>query len=107
MAEYNDWDDDWEEDEDGDLIIQGAEVKNCGEDFGKDEDEDSSYTIAVMDYSSGTIRFFNFDSEPKYPEHWLETHDPDWKDSQCYWMGVRGNIDLSYRYASTVKELSK
>lgn len=47
------------------------------------------YTIVVMDYESGSLRFFHFDYEPKDPEAWLEEHDESWNDSQCYWMGVK------------------
>ena len=46
------------------------------------------YTIVVMDYALGSLRFFHFDYEPEDPEAWLNEHDPLWKDTQCYWMGV-------------------
>ena len=49
----------------------------------------NTYTIVVMDYESGSLRFFHFDNEPKDPEAWLKEHDPAWKESQCYWMGVK------------------
>jgi hypothetical protein len=48
-----------------------------------------AYTIVVMDYESGSLRFFHFDYEPEDPEAWLQTHDPAWNESQCYWMGVK------------------
>lgn len=51
----------------------------------------NAYTIVVMDYESCSLRFFHFDYEPEDPEKWLQTHDPAWKESQCYWMGVNGN----------------
>lgn len=58
-----------------------------------------SYTIVVMDYESGSLRFYHFDYEPEDPETWLQEHDPKWKDSQCYWMGVDGSgIDETHHY---------
>ena len=48
-----------------------------------------NYTIVVMDYSSGSLRFYHFDYEPVDPEAWLREHDENWSDETCYWMGVK------------------
>lgn len=63
------------------------------------------YTIVVMDYSYGTLRFFEFKKAPEDPERWLETHDPEWKDSQCYWMGVHGDIEQTYELGDEMEEI--
>lgn len=47
-----------------------------------------NYTIVVMDYTSGSLRFYHFDYEPEDPEGWLIKHDKNWSDDSCYWMGV-------------------
>lgn len=51
----------------------------------------NKYTIVIMDYSSGSLRFYHFDNEPEDPEKWIRTHDRAWSDSTCYWMGVKSN----------------
>ena len=57
------------------------------------------YTIVVMDYESGSLRFYYFDNEPEDPEEWLATHDRQWHTSGCYWMGVNGSgIDEDHIY---------
>lgn len=33
------------------------------------------YTIVVMDYTSGSLRFYYFYKEPEDPEEWIRTHD--------------------------------
>ncbi|MBR6135013.1 MAG: hypothetical protein IKQ22_00805 [Clostridia bacterium] len=59
------------------------------------------YTIVVMDYESGSLRFYYFDKEPKDPEAWLESHDANWSDSTCYWMGVKGhNVNEDHVYGA-------
>lgn len=49
-----------------------------------------TYVIIVLDYCSGSIRWFRFENEPEDPESWLLEHDPQYKESQCNWMGVSG-----------------
>lgn len=51
-----------------------------------------SYTIIVLDYCYGEIRYFHFMEEPANPEEWLTTHDSKYKESECNWMGVYGYI---------------
>lgn len=42
-------------------------------------------TITVMDYNCNEIRVFrNVNTDD--PEKWLEEHDENWNDSQCYYM---------------------
>ena len=55
-----------------------------------------SYYIAVMDYSDASIRMFSLDEKPEEPEEWLEENDPNWSDSQCYWMGSDHPIDVQF-----------
>lgn len=66
-----------------------------------------NYTIVIMDYTSGSLRFYHFDNEPEEPEEWIRTHDKNWSDSTCYWMGVKGScIDEVHTYgADSMKEL--
>lgn len=47
-----------------------------------------TYVMIVLDYCSGSIRWFRFENEPEDPEAWLEEHDPQYKENECYWMGV-------------------
>lgn len=49
-----------------------------------------TYCIIVLDYCSGSIRWFRFEEEPENPEQWLNEHDPLYKESQCNWMGISG-----------------
>lgn len=57
------------------------------------------YTIVIMDYEIGALRFYYFDNEPEDPEEWIRTHDSAWSDSSCYWMGVNGSgIDEDHIY---------
>ena len=57
------------------------------------------YTIVIMDYTLGSLRFYHFDNEPEDPEEWIKTHDPAWSDSSCYWMGVDGSgINETHTY---------
>lgn len=65
------------------------------------------YTIVIMDYTSGSLRFYHFDNEPEDPEEWIKTHDPAWSDSSCYWMGVNGDtIDEDHTYdADSMEEI--
>lgn len=65
------------------------------------------YTIVVMDYTSGSLRFYHFDNEPEDPEEWIKTHDPAWSDSTCYWMGVNSDtINEDHTYdADSMEEI--
>lgn len=66
-----------------------------------------NYTIVIMDYTSGSLRVYHFDNEPEDPEEWIHTHDENWSDSTCYWMGVKGdtiNEDHFYN-ADSMKEV--
>ena len=65
------------------------------------------YTIVIMDYTLGSLRFYYFDNEPEDPEGWICTHDKAWSDSSCYWMGVNGNgINEDHIYnADKLKEV--
>lgn len=53
------------------------------------------YTIVIMDYTFGSLRFYHFDNEPEDPEEWIRTHDEAWSDSSCYWMEV---VDELHEY---------
>ena len=66
------------------------------------------YTIVVMDYESGSLRFFHFDNEPEDPEAWLESHDENWSDSSCYWMGVKSyDVNEDHHYdADNMEEIT-
>lgn len=66
-----------------------------------------NYTIVIMDYTSGSLRFYHFDNEPEDPEEWIRTHDKAWSDSSCYWMGVNASdIDEDHTYdADKLKEI--
>ena len=58
-----------------------------------------NYTIVIMDYSFGSLRFYHFDNEPEDPEEWIRTHDSAWSDSSCYWMGVNSSdIEETHEY---------
>lgn len=65
------------------------------------------YTIVIMDYTLGSLRFYHFANEPEDPEEWIRTHDEAWSDSTCYWMGVNGScIDEDHIYeADKLKEI--
>ena len=39
------------------------------------------YTIVIMDYAFGSLRFYHFDNKPEDPEEWIRTHDEAWSDS--------------------------
>ena len=59
------------------------------------------YTIVVMDYTSGSLRFYYFKNKPEDPEEWIRTHDEAWSDSTCYWMGVNSsNINEDHIYGA-------
>lgn len=66
------------------------------------------YTIVIMDYTSGSLRFYYFNNEPENPEEWIKTHDKAWSDSTCYWMGVKQPaIDEDHIYdADKLEEIS-
>ena len=67
-----------------------------------------TYSIIVLDYSSGSIRWFRFENEPEDPEQWLLDHDPEYKESQCNWMGVEGEeIPEAYFYVNNKMEVEE
>lgn len=42
-------------------------------------------TITVLDYGNNQVRVYrNVDTDE--PEKWLEEHDENWNESQCYYM---------------------
>lgn len=64
------------------------------------------YTIVIMDYTSGSLRFYYFYKEPEDPEEWIRTHDKAWSDSSCYWMGVKGSgIEEDHILADDMEEV--
>ena len=65
-----------------------------------------NYTIVIMDYTSGSLRFYYFNNEPENPEEWIRKHDKAWSDDSCYWMGVNNyGIDEDHFYdADNMKE---
>lgn len=65
-----------------------------------------TYCIIVLDYCSGTIRHFRFENELEDPEQWLNEHDPQYKESQCSWMGVNGEeIPETYFHVNSKGEI--
>lgn len=42
-------------------------------------------TITVMDYCFNEIRVYR-NVETDDPEKWLQEHDENWNDDQCYYM---------------------
>ena len=65
------------------------------------------YTIVIMDYAFGSLRFYHFDNKPEDPEEWIRIHDEAWSDSTCYWMDVEGEaVDEFHEYnADKLEEL--
>ncbi|MBR6135553.1 MAG: hypothetical protein IKQ22_03615 [Clostridia bacterium] len=56
--------------------------------------------VAVMDYCSCTIRMYTINTYNGYQcediELWLEGHDPNFSEDQCYWMGSHEEIEVYY-----------
>ena len=46
------------------------------------------YTIVILDYCLNEVRVYHFNkmNKPKDPEKWIEEHDLNWSDDQCYYM---------------------
>lgn len=42
-------------------------------------------TITVLDYCCDQVRVYR-NVHTDDPEEWLEEHDPNWKEDQCYYM---------------------
>lgn len=42
-------------------------------------------TITVLDYYTNQVRVYR-NVKTDDPEAWLEEHDPNWEEDQCYYM---------------------
>ena len=54
-------------------------------------------TITVMDYSCNEVRVYR-NVKTGDPEKWLEEHDENWNDSQCYYMYGEDTEVNEYEY---------
>jgi len=46
---------------------------------------ENNLTITVLDYCCNQVRVYR-NILTDNPEAWLEKNDPNWKESQCYYM---------------------